>query len=78
MSNRRAVPMVLVVVSGGNAYCEVNGEVDVEIFDGDNYRADPIGTKKLSARFSDLGLKLGVEASAICATDSLSEGSGCK
>lgn len=48
-------PRVLVTVSGGVANYVHDDGVDIELFDFDNYRADPANTEKVPARFADLG-----------------------
>lgn len=51
---------VLILVRGGNAdYITDNGP-DVEIFDWDNYHADPEATGGVPARFADLARRVGV------------------
>lgn len=49
-----AKPRVLVVVSGGVADSIQDDDVDVEIFDWDNYNADPVGTSAVPSHFADL------------------------
>lgn len=45
---------VLVVVEGGIAEFEADEGVCVEVFDKDNYEADPVQTQAISADFGDL------------------------
>ncbi len=45
---------VLVVVSNGVAECSSDKGVDVEIFDWDNFKDDPVGTEGVSEHFRDL------------------------
>lgn len=47
-------PRVLVVVSGGVADPVFDDGVDVEVFDWDNYKADPVGTSGVPKHFADL------------------------
>lgn len=65
MNANERTPRVFVVVSGGNAYVATEGNVEVSIFDCDNYRADSVNTDKVPEGFADLARKLGVEADAI-------------
>lgn len=53
-------PRVLVVVSGGVADPVYDEGVDVEVFDWDNYKADPVGTGPVPAHFKDLADPLDV------------------
>lgn len=53
-------PRVLVVVSGGVADPVFDAGVDVEVFDWDNYKADPEGTGPAPAHFKDLADPLDV------------------
>lgn len=53
-------PRVLVVVSGGVADPVFDAGVDVEVFDWDNYKADPEGTGPAPAPFKDLADPVGV------------------
>lgn len=55
-----ATPRVLVVVSGGVADPVYDAGVDVEVFDWDNYKADPVGTGPAPAHFKDLADPVGV------------------
>ncbi|MBL8476178.1 MAG: hypothetical protein JNK71_08905 [Methyloversatilis sp.] len=71
MSANEGTPKVLVVVSGGNAYFAAEGAVEIAIFDCDNYRADPMQTAKVPKGFTDLALRLGVDADAIQASSSM-------
>lgn len=48
------VPRVLIVVSGGIADYVADEGVAVEIFDFDNYKADPENTDKVPAHFRDM------------------------
>lgn len=48
------VPKVLIIVSGGVAGYVLDDAVEVEIFDWDNYKADPEGTGRVSAEFAEL------------------------
>lgn len=54
------LPKVLIVVSGGVADYISDPGVEVEIFDWDNYKADPIGTGRVSAEFVALAHIVGV------------------
>jgi hypothetical protein len=49
-----AKPRVLVVVKGGIAEPICDREVDVEVFDWDNYHADPDETSGVPEHFADL------------------------
>lgn len=49
-----STPRVLVVVSGGVAHCAADSEVDVFVFDRDDYRADPEETSRVPASHADL------------------------
>lgn len=53
-------PRVLVVVSGGVADYVADEGVDVEMFDHDNFKADPVGTAAVPVNFRDLAEPLGV------------------
>lgn len=48
------LPKVLIVVSGGVADYVYDGDVEIEIFDWDDYRDDPEGTGRVSAEFAGL------------------------
>lgn len=54
------MPRVLVVVSGGVADPVYDDGVELEVFDWDNYNADPEGTGPVSAHFKDLADPLDV------------------
>ncbi|WP_199028462.1 hypothetical protein [Ralstonia sp. ASV6] len=54
MDVARSHPRVLVMVRGGVAETFHDPGVDVEVFDFDNFEADPYGTGKLPAHFADL------------------------
>lgn len=54
-ADRARVPRVLVIVSGGVADFVVEGAVEVEVFDFDNYRADPVRTGGVPLSFAALG-----------------------
>lgn len=58
---------VLVVVSGGVADPVYDSGLDVEVFDWDNYKADPKATSGVPAHFSDLaeGLDIPVEPAVV-------------
>lgn len=47
-------PRVLVIVQGGIADYTCDKGVEVQIFDWDNYRADPIDTEGVPEHFRDL------------------------
>jgi hypothetical protein len=51
---------VLVIVSGGVADPIADQGVDVQVFDWDNYKADPDGTGGVPERFADLAQQSGV------------------
>ena len=53
-------PRVLIVVSGGVADSVHDDGVDVEIFDWDNYNADPAGTSAVPSHFADLADPLNI------------------
>lgn len=53
-------PRVLVSVKGGIAGHAADEGVEVEIFDHDNYRADPEYTDRAPAHFADLAKQLDV------------------
>ncbi len=53
-------PRVLVVVSGGVADPVCDAGVDVEVFDWDNYNADPEGTGGVPSHFADLAEGRGI------------------
>lgn len=52
--DNKVVPRVLVTVSGGVADYVADPGVDVEVFDHDNYHADPKNTASVPAHFRDL------------------------
>ena len=54
MIRRQPLSQVLVTVSGGVADYLYEGPVAVEVFDFDNYEADPAGTELPSAEFLEL------------------------
>lgn len=56
---------VLVVVSGGVADPVCDAGVDVEVFDWDNYNADPEGTGGVPSHFADLAEGLGIPVSEV-------------
>ncbi len=58
-------PRVLVVVSGGVADYVADEGVDVEMFDHDNFKADPIGTAHVPVHFKDLAEPVGVPVATI-------------
>lgn len=58
-------PRVLVVVSGGVADPVYDAGVDVEVFDWDNYKADPEGTGPAPAHFKDLADPIDVPVSEV-------------
>lgn len=52
--DQQQTPRVLITVSGGIADYVSDKGVDVEIFDHDNYKDDPVGTDPVPAHFRDL------------------------
>lgn len=62
-------PRVLVVVNGGVADPVFDAGVDVEVFDWDNYEADPEGTKGVPDHFADIAARCGVPLASQAASD---------
>lgn len=60
-----AKPRVLVTVSGGVADYVADEGVDVEVFDHDNFKADPVGTAPVPVHFRDLAEPVGVPVATI-------------
>ncbi|GIK74470.1 MAG: hypothetical protein BroJett021_34580 [Chloroflexota bacterium] len=58
---REAVPRsrALVVINGGVAEHVCDSEVDMEVFDDDNFKDDPGKTGRIPERFRDLAERLG-------------------
>jgi hypothetical protein len=55
-----ASPRVLVVINGGNADYVADLDVDVVVFDWDNFNADPVQTDRVPEHFADLAEPLGI------------------
>jgi hypothetical protein len=53
-------PRVLITVSGGVAEYVCDDGVDVEVFDWDNYKVDPVETGPVQAHFEDLATPQGI------------------
>jgi hypothetical protein len=60
LAPKEAGNRVLVIVSGGVADPISDTGLDVEVFDWDNYNADPDGTGGVPERFADLAQQSGV------------------
>ena len=60
LEDRQGSPRVLVTVSGGVADYVADPGVDVEVFDFDNWMADPERTDKAPAHFADLAAPINV------------------
>lgn len=58
-------PRVLITVSGGVADYVADEGIDVEMFDHDNFKADPVGTALVPAHFRDLAEPVGVPVEKI-------------
>ena len=54
-----ARPRALITVSGGVASVNADPNVEVEVFDFDNYKVDPQNTSKVPAHFADLAQAAG-------------------